>query len=354
MLLSSRFTFALGALLSLIANVNAYSGSGETGFPSFITEWDLFSRWQKMTDDIPEFDVPGIPDLTLGEWSNPDKKVTWMCYTVSLGDTLVPTAGTVVIEKAVLSYPGDDGNEVKETVVSKRSSETADAPAVLYGARLQKGLDHPNILPIHHYVLGKGARRSYGFAIMPLVEEGSVASSFDKYSDQASVNAAFKQMLSAVAAVSAAGIIHRDIKPENFLKDGDTIKLMDFDQSRNIDATAQMDVGTPSYTAPEIIIGVDYTTKADTFSMGMSFLIMSVSDLRNSDTRFQLWKDLIEPSPGHYKGITAAEVEKILRDRNYGVFSGNDGLLKVIAKAMCSEGERYTPGEFETEFNGAT
>jgi hypothetical protein len=86
----------------------------------------------------------------------------------------------------------------------------------------------------------------------------------------------------------------------------------------------------------------------------MSFLVMSVTDLRNSDTRFQLWKDLIEPSPGHYRDITASEVEKILGDRNYVVFNGNDGLLKVIAKAMCSEGERYSPEEFETAFNGAT
>ncbi|CAJ0555358.1 Ff.00g054230.m01.CDS01 [Fusarium sp. VM40] len=351
MLFSSRFTFALGAILSLIANV---SGSGETGFPSFITGWGIFTRWQSMTDSIAQFDVPGIDDLTLGEWSNPDKKVTWMCYTVSLGDVLVPTTGTVVIEKAVLSYPGDDGNEVKETVVSKRSGETADGPSVLYGARLQKGLNHPNILPIYHYVLGKGARRSYGFAIMPLVEEGSVAANLDQYSDQASVNTAFKQMLSAVTAVSSAGIIHRDLKPENFLKDGDTIKLMDFDQSLQTGTSLQMDVGTPSYTAPEIMLGMEYTTKADTFSLAMSFLIMSVTDLRNSDTRFQLWKDLIEPSPGHYQGITASEVEKILGDRNYGVFNGNDGLLKVIAKAMCSEGERYSPADFETAFNGAT
>lgn len=82
---------------------------------------------------------------------------------------------------------------------------------------------------------------------------------------------------------------------------------------------------------------------------------MSVPDLRNSDDRFQLWKDLIEPPNTSYERVTADKTEEILRGRNYGVFSDNDGLLKVIAKAMCSESEgRYTPAEFETAFNGAT
>ncbi|KAF9769231.1 hypothetical protein IL306_013365 [Fusarium sp. DS 682] len=351
MLFSSRFTFALGALLSFIANASA--ASGETGYPDFITSWPLFQRWQSITDNIPEFDVPGIDDLTVGEWNNPEKKLSWECYTLSVDSTIVNSV-TVLIEKATLTWTDSENEQHTETVVSKRSSMSSDGHSVLYGAKLQKGLDHPNILPIHHFLKGK-SRREYGFAIMPLVEEGSVADNLGSFGDQGAVNGAFKQMLSAVAAVSAAGIIHRDLKPENFLKDGDTIKLMDFDQSRDIGTTVQMDVGTPSYTAPEIIIGRDYTTKADTFSLAMAFLVMSVPDVQNSDNRFQLWKDLIEPPNTSYERVTADKTEEILRGRNYGVFNGNDGLLKVIAKAMCSESEgRYTPGEFETAFNGAT
>ncbi|KAF5565583.1 serine threonine kinase [Fusarium napiforme] len=350
MLFSSRFTFALGALLSFITNASAAAGEGS--FPDFITNWALFRRWEDITRSIPVFDVPGMDDLTMGEWVNSEKKLTWECYTLTK-DSLVANSLTVVIDKATLAWTDSDNQPQQQTVVSKRSGiKSGDGNAIMYGARLQKALDHPNILPINHIVYGKGGVKDYGFAIMPYVQEGSVADNLGSLTD---VNGAFKQMLAAVAAVSAAGIIHRDLKPENFLKDGDTIKLMDFDQSRDIGTTVQMDVGTPSYTAPEIIIGRDYTTKADTFSLAMSFLVMSVPDLRNSDDRFQLWKDLIEPPNTSYERVTADKTEEILRGRNYGVFNGNDGLLKVIAKAMCSESEgRYTPAEFETAFNGAT
>ncbi|KAH7204648.1 kinase-like domain-containing protein [Fusarium oxysporum] len=350
MLFSSRFTFALGALLSFIANASAASGEGS--FPDFISNWALFRRWEDITASIPVFDVPGMEDLIVGDWVNSEKKLTWECYTLTK-DSTVATSLTVLIDKATLTWTDTENQPQQETVVSKRSGiKSGDGNAIMYGARLQKALDHPNILPIHHIVYGKGGVKDYGFAIMPYVQEGSVADNLGSLSD---VNGAFKQMLAAVAAVSAAGIIHRDLKPENFLKDGDTIKLMDFDQSRDIGTTVQMDVGTPSYTAPEIIIGRDYTTKADTFSLAMSFLVMSVPDLRNSDDRFQLWKDLIEPPNTSYERVTADKTEEILRGRNYGVFNGNDGLLMVIAKAMCSESEgRYTPAEFETAFNGAT
>ncbi|KAG5761565.1 hypothetical protein H9Q72_010336 [Fusarium xylarioides] len=350
MLFPSRFTFALGALLSFIGNASAVSGEGS--FPDFISNWALFRRWEDITGSIPDFEVPGMEDLTMGEWVNSEKKLTWECYTLTK-DSLVANSLTVIIDKATLTWTDSDNQPQQQTVVSKRSGiKSGDGNAIMYGARLQKALDHPNILPINHIVYGKGGVKDYGFAIMPYVQEGSVADNLGSLTD---VNGAFKQMLAAVAAVSAAGIIHRDLKPENFLKDGDTIKLMDFDQSRDIGTTVQMDVGTPSYTAPEIIIGRDYTTKADTFSLAMSFLVMSVPDLRNSDSRFQLWKDLIEPPNTSYERVTADKTEEILRGRNYGVFSGNDGLLKVIAKAMCSESEgRYTPAEFETAFNGAT
>ncbi|KAF4500715.1 serine threonine kinase [Fusarium agapanthi] len=350
MLFSRRFTFALGALLSFIANASAVSGEGS--FPDFISNWALFRRWEDITGSIPVFDVPSMEDLIVGDWVNSEKKLTWECYTLTK-DSLVANSLTVIIDKATLTWTDSDNQPQQQTVVSKRSGiKSGDGNSIMYGARLQKGLDHPNILPINHIVYGKGGVKDYGFAIMPYVQEGSVADNLGSLTD---VNGAFKQMLAAVAAVSAAGIIHRDLKPENFLKDGDTIKLMDFDQSRDIGTTVQMDVGTPSYTAPEIIIGRDYTTKADTFSLAMSFLVMSVPDLRNSDDRFQLWKDLIEPPNTSYERVTADKTEEILRGRNYGVFNGNDGLLIVIAKAMCSESEgRYTPAEFETAFNGAT
>lgn len=245
MIFSGRVSFALTALLSFIAISPAYA-TGEEGAPSFITEWPLFQRWDAMTGEIPEFDCPGVDDVTLGKWVNSEKKLSWLCYTTKTESQLAPVVSTFV-EKATLSYPSEDGEEKTETVVVKRSR--SELRPVLYGAKLQSSLDHPNILPILHYVVGESVK-NWGVAIMPYVEGGSLESNYAKFSDQGAVNTAFKQMLSAVAAVSAAGIIHRDLKPENFLVDGDNLKLMDFDQARQIETTAQMDVGTSSYQAP--------------------------------------------------------------------------------------------------------
>ncbi|KAM0347298.1 hypothetical protein ACHAPU_004817 [Fusarium lateritium] len=350
----SRFTLALVASLSLFTNTHAYSGD-EGGFPDFISSWRTFQYWNDIRDQSPVFDVPESSDVLMGEWANKPKKLNWKCYNLQVGDEIAST--DVIVAKAALTTTNDQGEEQTETVVTKRSY--GEMKAIVYGANLQKSLSHNNILPINHVLAAKttdgreGAEpRVYGFAIMPYVEAGSLESNYGNYADQGAINGAFKQMLSAVSAVSAAGIMHRDLKPENFLVDGDTLKLMDFDQSRKIDTTAQTDVGTPSYVAPEIVMVKDYTTKVDTFSLGISFLVMSEADLRNSDNRFQLWKDLIEPEQGYFLP-TSGRVEQILKDRNYGVFNGNDGLLKVIAKALCAADERYTPAEFETAFGGA-
>ena len=94
--------------------------------------------------------------------------------------------------------------------------------------------------------------------------------------------------------------------------------------------------------------GAMYDYKVDTFSIAMSFMVMSVSELRDSTTRFQLWKDLIEPDGTLWP--SAETVANILKARNYAVFSGNDDLLNVLAKALCRPSERYDPQGFKAAF----
>lgn len=98
-------------------------------------------------------------------------------------------------------------------------------------------------------------------------------------------------------------------------------------------------------------VGDGYNKQVDVFSLGMTFLVMSVSDLQNSDNRFLLWKDLIEPDGNLWP--SADKVGEILAQKDYGVFSGNDNLRQVIAKALCSPTERYSDaGAFQSAFNG--
>lgn len=94
--------------------------------------------------------------------------------------------------------------------------------------------------------------------------------------------------------------------------------------------------------------GTAYDYRADTFSIAMSFMVMSVSALQDSTNRFQLWKDLIEPNNNLWP--SANDVAAILKARNYAAFSGNDDLLNVLAKALCKPSERYDPQGFKSAF----
>ncbi|KAF5021902.1 hypothetical protein F66182_6050 [Fusarium sp. NRRL 66182] len=359
MIFPRPFSIALSALcffLSSSFTVEAAEGS----YPDFIQDWKLWQDYDQFFGERGDLIVPKQTGVVIGNWDPEKLMAAWDCYSLQLKVGQEIAAGDSVIEKAELDpYPD-------QFVVVKRSASQKEQ--LIFGARLQERLDNPNILPVIGMFTvpgftppGKMRSREWSFVIMPYVETGSLESNYDSYTDQAAINGAFKQMLNAVAAVSAAGFIHRDLKPENFLKDGDTLKLMDFDQTREAsmpDVGKEYDVGTPSYTAPEIVSmktdvkGVfEYTTKVDTFSIAMSFMVMSVPDLRDSDKRFQLWKDLIEPEPKKF-WPSAKDVEEILRKRNYAVFQGNDGLLQVLAKALCTPGERYDPPEFLSAFSG--
>ena len=74
-------------------------------------------------------------------------------------------------------------------------------------------------------------------------------------------------------------ICHRDIKPENFLvqilDNGQPyLKLIDFGFACEIKPNLKDYLGTPTYTAPEIIMRVEYNEKVDIWSTGILFYNM--------------------------------------------------------------------------------
>lgn len=74
---------------------------------------------------------------------------------------------------------------------------------------------------------------------------------------------------SALAAVHLAGVLHRDFTPYNVLMGPDGPRVIDFGIARVLDAAATVTsglIGTPAYTAPELLRGEHHTPAADIFA----------------------------------------------------------------------------------------
>ena len=81
------------------------------------------------------------------------------------------------------------------------------------------------------------------------------------------------QLIQGFKAIARDNILHRDIKPSNVLvHNGDTVKIADFGFCKSLfgelDMTKTM-VGSPIYMAPELLKGMQYSQKADVWSLGV-------------------------------------------------------------------------------------
>lgn len=84
-------------------------------------------------------------------------------------------------------------------------------------------------------------------------------------------------LCNALDYIHSRGVLHRDLKTHNMLfmspEFDSRIVLVDFGISKKLmsptDFTETIGMGTPSYTAPEVIEGLKYGTRCDDWSMGV-------------------------------------------------------------------------------------
>lgn len=138
-------------------------------------------------------------------------------------------------------------------------------------ARAAAGLNHPNVVAVFDYGEHEGApflvmERLPGSTLADEVTAGPLAS------DRAVTVAV--ELLDALDAAHAAGVLHRDIKPGNVLASGrgGNVKLGDFGiaKTSDNDLTATGDIiGTVAYLAPERVAGAPATVQSDLWSLGV-------------------------------------------------------------------------------------
>jgi len=132
-------------------------------------------------------------------------------------------------------------------------------------------LNHPNIVMV--FDVGEDAYVG-PFMAMEFVDGSLLSQLVRDGLDQESLLHLLIQAASALKASGDAGIAHRDVKPDNMIvsREG-RLKLMDFGIARAEESRltqAGMIFGTPSYTAPELLVGGEASPATDRWAFTVS------------------------------------------------------------------------------------
>ena len=163
----------------------------------------------------------------------------------------------------------------RDVAVKRLSPHLASEPGVRerfdVEARAAAGLNHPNVVA----VFDSGEHEGIPFLVMELLPGRTLADELvDGPLDPARARQVGGEVLAALAASHAAGILHRDVKPGNVLLGADgAVKVADFGIAKSTEAldltTTGTIVGTAAYLAPERLAGQPATAQADLYAVGV-------------------------------------------------------------------------------------
>ncbi|MFE7891740.1 serine/threonine-protein kinase [Streptomyces sp. NPDC057412] len=186
-------------------------------------------------------------------------------------------------------------------------------------ARAAARLDHPAVVNVHDVAVVDGRP----WIVMELVQGRSLGDALQEGTLDAREAARIGlEVLGALEAAHAAGILHRDVKPDNvMLGRHDRVVLTDFGIAQIEGETNLTDtggfVGSPEYIAPERVLGQRPGPASDLWSLGVVLYAATegVSPFRRSNTPATLQSVLnAEPAaPAAARGPLAEAINGLLQ-----------------------------------------
>ena len=148
---------------------------------------------------------------------------------------------------------------------------------IINEAKISLLMDHPHIIKTHEIYEDL---KTISF-VMDLIDGGDLFDFISKspnhqLDDNTALNLIIQVLETLYYLHEEKNIVHRDIKPENLLVEISdngipNLKLIDFGFACEIQDNLKENLGTPMYTAPEIIMEKNYNEKVDIWSTGILF-----------------------------------------------------------------------------------
>ena len=191
--------------------------------------------------------------------------------------------------------------EIRFPVVAGRGAQADLREAILREARAAARLNHPGAVTVYDVVEDDGRP----LIVMELVDAPTLAELVERSGPlpPAEVAAIGAELLDALDAGHAAGIVHRDVKPGNVMVDESSgrVRLADFGVASVLDdariTSGGAMVGSPAYMAPEQVTGEGIGRPADMWALGATLYFA------------------VEGRPPYDKGTAVPTMMAIVRER---------------------------------------
>jgi len=225
--------------------------------------------------------------------------------------------GFSIVKKGKNKFTGE---EVAIKCINKRTLKKEELQLLSREINIMQKLRHKNIVQL----IDMYETPNDLFLVLELVSGGEL---FDQIVERGSYTESdaaglVRQILEGISYMHSHGVVHRDLKPENLLcQSANFIKIADFGLSKDVETgNLQTSCGTPSYVAPEVLLGGQYDNEVDIWSTGViAYVLLCGFTPFYGDNQRQLFERILHakfdfPSPEWDEISPAAKdfIKKIL------------------------------------------